>query len=371
MVVMATLKVIFFFFQAEDGIRDAQESRGLGDVYKRQDMFLSSGSGRRSFQSSRGSKKDDQGSFQDFMMNDSDDQTSDSIGGSSRSMADAPSPTELRSSGSRKREGKKSRKKESKRVRAKSRPEDTLLSEFEMLVDDPEECPIREFMAGLSGLKLQSDHPLVVSTLKDSPSTVDCVAFCKTLCVHQEEEKEKAAAAAKLKATQDAIRAEAEAKAEAERERRSREEQERIEEATRMADARAAAAARASKFGGSWGASAAATFPTANQRADESEEEVGEMSEEMEEEIASIPDSLSNGGGAFEPFEPPSVAQPSLNPPSRLTNTVIYNKVPLVKSCLLYTSDAADEEDSVDLGGRRIIKKKKKRQREIHKSREQ
>eukprot|EP00658_Telonema_sp_P-2_P039826 TRINITY_DN2845_c0_g1_i1.p1 TRINITY_DN2845_c0_g1~~TRINITY_DN2845_c0_g1_i1.p1 ORF type:complete len:117 (-),score=28.54 TRINITY_DN2845_c0_g1_i1:55-405(-) len=30
------------------------------------------------------------------------------------------------------------------------------------------------------------------------------------------------------------------------------------------------------------------------------------------------------------------------------------------KNCLLYTSDAADEEDSVDLGGRRIIKKKKK-----------
>eukprot|EP00658_Telonema_sp_P-2_P013971 TRINITY_DN15297_c0_g1_i4.p1 TRINITY_DN15297_c0_g1~~TRINITY_DN15297_c0_g1_i4.p1 ORF type:complete len:100 (+),score=52.45 TRINITY_DN15297_c0_g1_i4:68-367(+) len=32
----------------------------------------------------------------------------------------------------------------------------------------------------------------------------------------------------------------------------------------------------------------------------------------------------------------------------------------LPKNCLLYTSDAADEEDSVDLGGRRIIKKKKK-----------
>ena len=31
--------------------------------------------------------------------------------------------------------------------------------------------------------------------------------------------------------------------------------------------------------------------------------------------------------------------------------------------CLLYTSDAADEEDSVDLGGRRIIKKKKKKKR--------
>ena len=32
--------VFFFFFQAEDGIRDAQESRGLGDVYKRQQVAL-------------------------------------------------------------------------------------------------------------------------------------------------------------------------------------------------------------------------------------------------------------------------------------------------------------------------------------------
>ena len=32
------LFVVFFFFQAEDGIRDAQESRGLGDVYKRQSL---------------------------------------------------------------------------------------------------------------------------------------------------------------------------------------------------------------------------------------------------------------------------------------------------------------------------------------------
>ena len=36
-------------------------------------------------------------------------------------------------------------------------------------------------------------------------------------------------------------------------------------------------------------------------------------------------------------------------------NSVTY------KVCLLYTSDAADERSSVDLGGRRIIKKKKKR----------
>ena len=36
-----------FFFQAEDGIRDAQESRGLGDVYKRQigDPVKKTGSG--------------------------------------------------------------------------------------------------------------------------------------------------------------------------------------------------------------------------------------------------------------------------------------------------------------------------------------
>ena len=30
--------LFLFFFQAEDGIRDAQESRGLGDVYKRQEQ---------------------------------------------------------------------------------------------------------------------------------------------------------------------------------------------------------------------------------------------------------------------------------------------------------------------------------------------
>ena len=31
---------VCFFYKAEDGIRDAQESRGLGDVYKRQIMVL-------------------------------------------------------------------------------------------------------------------------------------------------------------------------------------------------------------------------------------------------------------------------------------------------------------------------------------------
>ena len=41
----------------------------------------------------------------------------------------------------------------------------------------------------------------------------------------------------------------------------------------------------------------------------------------------------------------------------RVTANGMYTTV---DDCLLYTSDAADEEDSVDLGGRRIIKKKKK-----------
>ena len=35
----------------------------------------------------------------------------------------------------------------------------------------------------------------------------------------------------------------------------------------------------------------------------------------------------------------------------------------LYVTCLLYTSDAADEEDSVDLGGRRIIKKKRNKKK--------
>ena len=30
--------LFFFFFQAEDGIRDLVRSRGLGDVYKRQEV---------------------------------------------------------------------------------------------------------------------------------------------------------------------------------------------------------------------------------------------------------------------------------------------------------------------------------------------
>ena len=37
-------------------------------------------------------------------------------------------------------------------------------------------------------------------------------------------------------------------------------------------------------------------------------------------------------------------------------------------TCLLYTSDAADERSSVDLGGRRIIKKKQQTEPHAHRS---
>ena len=40
-----------------------------------------------------------------------------------------------------------------------------------------------------------------------------------------------------------------------------------------------------------------------------------------------------------------------------------YERYALYASCLLYTSDAADERSSVDLGGRRIIKNKNKRKK--------
>ena len=46
------------------------------------------------------------------------------------------------------------------------------------------------------------------------------------------------------------------------------------------------------------------------------------------------------------------ITELSYNPPESMTD-----------SCLLYTSDAADERSSVDLGGRRIIKKKKMQQK--------
>ena len=37
--------------------------------------------------------------------------------------------------------------------------------------------------------------------------------------------------------------------------------------------------------------------------------------------------------------------------------------LPIANTCLLYTSDAADERSSVDLGGRRILKKKRNKKK--------
>ena len=45
---------------------------------------------------------------------------------------------------------------------------------------------------------------------------------------------------------------------------------------------------------------------------------------------------------------------------SRWALSAVRSGIAQLMACLLYTSDAADERSSVDLGGRRIIKKKKK-----------
>ena len=55
---MTFLLFFVFFFQAEDGIRDLVRSRGLGDVYKRQDPYqahfaLRCVQGRRAYQAAR------------------------------------------------------------------------------------------------------------------------------------------------------------------------------------------------------------------------------------------------------------------------------------------------------------------------------
>ena len=46
-----------------------------------------------------------------------------------------------------------------------------------------------------------------------------------------------------------------------------------------------------------------------------------------------------------------------------LLPAAVYHSTPRILTCLLYTSDAADERSSVDLGGRRILKKKKRKKK--------
>ena len=65
-----------------------------------------------------------------------------------------------------------------------------------------------------------------------------------------------------------------------------------------------------------------------------------------------------------QPFWPaygPSLEEKGYNQlaPNLIMDTNKVNQIKtFLKGCLLYTSDAADERSSVDLGGRRIIKKK-------------
>ena len=65
-----------------------------------------------------------------------------------------------------------------------------------------------------------------------------------------------------------------------------------------------------------------------------------------------IRDRQSDGQGDQRP------AQPARH--SQTASGFLHLGLGLERICLLYTSDAADERSSVDLGGRRIIKKKKK-----------
>eukprot|EP00658_Telonema_sp_P-2_P084589 TRINITY_DN9434_c0_g1_i1.p1 TRINITY_DN9434_c0_g1~~TRINITY_DN9434_c0_g1_i1.p1 ORF type:complete len:129 (+),score=65.94 TRINITY_DN9434_c0_g1_i1:66-452(+) len=79
-----------------------------------------------------------------------------------------------------------------------------------------------------------------------------------------------------------------------------------------------------------------------------------EEQEEDEEEMQSQEDDPNNSNNYQHGLDDDD-DDTTATPPLELSDTLL----PTLTDCLLYTSDAADEEDSVDLGGRRIIKKKK------------
>eukprot|EP00658_Telonema_sp_P-2_P034233 TRINITY_DN25001_c0_g1_i1.p1 TRINITY_DN25001_c0_g1~~TRINITY_DN25001_c0_g1_i1.p1 ORF type:complete len:157 (+),score=47.06 TRINITY_DN25001_c0_g1_i1:116-586(+) len=97
----------------------------------------------------------------------------------------------------------------------------------------------------------------------------------------------------------------------------------------------------------------------------------GRSAEMAEEErmldVHKCPDFDEAGRAVLASFQNPQ-QQPCLRRmgcPCPLCDTS-YAELASCRTCLLYTSDAADEEDSVDLGGRRIIKKKKETMRTSH-----
>ena len=80
----------------------------------------------------------------------------------------------------------------------------------------------------------------------------------------------------------------------------------------------------------------------------------GELVDWEKAQIHVLTHTLHYGTGVFEGIR----AYETADGPAVFRLTDHINR--LFNSCLLYTSDAADERSSVDLGGRRIIKKKKK-----------
>eukprot|EP00658_Telonema_sp_P-2_P081632 TRINITY_DN8428_c0_g1_i1.p1 TRINITY_DN8428_c0_g1~~TRINITY_DN8428_c0_g1_i1.p1 ORF type:complete len:421 (+),score=80.09 TRINITY_DN8428_c0_g1_i1:150-1265(+) len=70
--------------------------------------------------------------------------------------------------------------------------------------------------------------------------------------------------------------------------------------------------------------------------------------------------SCKGGAGRWQ-HQHNNTSSPSPSSALLLSNHLSSQLLSHFSTCLLYTSDAADEEDSVDLGGRRILKKKKKK----------
>ena len=73
-------------------------------------------------------------------------------------------------------------------------------------------------------------------------------------------------------------------------------------------------------------------------------------------------DSRPGQNGICQPYRNRAVGRTGCRPRRALGSIVLHRRLwesANRSHCLLYTSDAADERSSVDLGGRRIIKKKK------------
>ena len=75
-----------------------------------------------------------------------------------------------------------------------------------------------------------------------------------------------------------------------------------------------------------------------------------------------VEDDRGVGGRYFPPLEG-ALATGKERTPGFAAGARAFAQIIDFDDCLLYTSDAADERSSVDLGGRRIIKKKKHREK--------